>query len=242
MTALNAKNFKLESQANVANAQGYNGELFDRYYDEEKDQSLEVFTNLDGSQSVVVDGRFEFDQETEKEAESEFIQALLDNNIQKTIEIAASSPKNEPKFAVVRTLDKNSGASIWCGEYIMSWGDTEIEAAQAYAVSLGGSPKKCAEIRDLVSSMSIDEIFSLYNHGAKLFPVSQITARYLVLICNNGFDVRAKIINGAIHKLSNKDASKLMNDEEILNLEKSFLDNELPAVGEITSDSELDFY
>ena len=93
MTALNAKNFKLESQANVANAQGYNGELFDRYYDEEKDQSLEVFTNLDGSQSVVVDGRFEFDQETEKEAESEFIQALLDNNIQKTIEIAASSPK-----------------------------------------------------------------------------------------------------------------------------------------------------
>lgn len=75
MTTLNAKNFKLEDKSVISN-NDYDNCLFDRFYSEEDDAFLEVFTNKDGSQSVVFDDHFLFDQETEKEQEGEFINQL----------------------------------------------------------------------------------------------------------------------------------------------------------------------
>lgn len=75
MTTLNAKNFKLEDKAVVSN-DDYGNCLFDRFYSEADDAFLEVFTNKDGSQSVCFNDRFEFDQETEKDQEGEFINQL----------------------------------------------------------------------------------------------------------------------------------------------------------------------
>jgi hypothetical protein len=76
MENLNAANFKLESRANVATGEGYKGELFDRFYSEEDDCFAEVFTNLDGSQTLVVGDHIPFDQETEIDEQDKFIASM----------------------------------------------------------------------------------------------------------------------------------------------------------------------
>jgi hypothetical protein len=78
MEILNSANFKLESCANVANGEGYNGELFDRFYSKNDDCFAEVFTNLDGSQTLVIDNRMPFDQETEIKEQDKFIASLYE--------------------------------------------------------------------------------------------------------------------------------------------------------------------
>lgn len=78
MENLNAENFKLESNANVATGEGYKGELFDRFYSEYDDCFADVFTNLDGSQTLVVDGCMPFDQETEIDEQDKFIASMYE--------------------------------------------------------------------------------------------------------------------------------------------------------------------
>ena len=72
---MNAIAYKLESRANIDTT---SNELFDRFYSAEKDSFLTVDTAKDGKQSVIVNGAFAFDQDTELAQESAFIDALYD--------------------------------------------------------------------------------------------------------------------------------------------------------------------
>jgi hypothetical protein len=129
------------------------------------------------------------------------------------------------KFAVVSTIDgRTAGPGVWWGEYIISFGETELAAAKAYALSHGSIPKKCQQIADDIENMSSSEILASYrgHRYCQLLPISEITAEYVGLICNNGFDMRVKIIDGIAHKLSNSDVTSLMTLDEVELLGRNF--------------------
>jgi len=68
MNTLNAKNFTLLDKSVISN-DDYGNCLFDRFYSEKDDAFLEVFTNKDGTQTVVFEDRCIFNQEQIQEAE-----------------------------------------------------------------------------------------------------------------------------------------------------------------------------
>lgn len=126
------------------------------------------------------------------------------------------------KFAVVSTIDgRTTGPGIWWGDYISAYGETEFEAAKAFAVSSGSNPRECLLIAEDVDHMSSAEILESFGGHHQLLPISNITAKYVDLICNNGFDMRVKVIDGVVHKLSNSDVTSLMTLDEAKLLERN---------------------
>ena len=160
------------------------------------------------------------------------------------------SKKKSTKFAVVSTIDgRTTGPGIWWGDYISSYGETELEAARAFAVRTGKNPKDCLQIAENVDHMSSKEILESFGGYYQLLPISNITEKYVDLICNNGFDMRVKVIDGVVHKLSNSDVTRLMTLYDVEVLGRNFVidDAEIDIeLAEFNSDygitDEYDFY